>query len=426
MRLRELMILFFVSLIVLSVLASARDGGTTLTSPPWNHSPGLRHVDGLRLSLMTAFKSSFDDPQGVFCVVSAGGPEGEQGSGYDGLTIFSVNGGSGAVLYNTNGWMFEETGSRDDGDVSLEGPRDVTGDTSGNVFVADTGNDRVVRLFFDGERLAFVSSIDSAGGMPLSGPSGVSVSNERLYIADTGNDRIVVTDYDGVFERALISTGSGSGFQSPTSVNAVSGEDGWYYYSKDYITVIDSLGKRLVKIFGDGKGTLVMRYSDLPDGAGRFDRCAIDYYSNIYITDPVENAIHKIDRHMNHIVTLGGRGRGKLALDQPRGISIFRRFGQVVVAERDGLKYFWVGTDLLDFKASGLEYDRENGRCSVEVDFLLTEHSMLDIYLDRPEDEGPLYFARDFLLPGGHFNRRIEVPCTDIPTDDRVGHRLVA
>ena len=79
----------------------------------------------------------------------------------------------------------------------LDSPRDVTADSAGNLYIADTGNDRVLLLDRDmsckGELKTFASPDNPQDTFHK--PEGVFVrSNGDLYVADTENARIVVFD----------------------------------------------------------------------------------------------------------------------------------------------------------------------------------------------------------------------------------------
>ena len=82
-------------------------------------------------------------------------------------------------------------GSSGDGDpatwAQLDTPRGLALDSSGNLYIADTNNNRIRRVSRDG-RIATVAG----GATPLSAPRGVAISpGGVLFIADTGNHRIV-------------------------------------------------------------------------------------------------------------------------------------------------------------------------------------------------------------------------------------------
>ncbi|CAM3376301.1 YIP1 family protein [Marinicrinis lubricantis] len=76
----------------------------------------------------------------------------------------------------------------------MRGPQDVFVTGNDEIYVADTGNNRIVHFDADGSFIRFISLEDD----PLSSPHGVFVTDDGLiYIADTGNKRIVKLDPDG-------------------------------------------------------------------------------------------------------------------------------------------------------------------------------------------------------------------------------------
>lgn len=84
----------------------------------------------------------------------------------------------------------------------LSKPQDLFVDEEDGIYIADTGNNRIVHLDGTGGLIRLLEVPDS----PLNGPQGVFVhGNGDIYIADTGNHRIVRLDRDGklvkTFER---------------------------------------------------------------------------------------------------------------------------------------------------------------------------------------------------------------------------------
>ena len=75
------------------------------------------------------------------------------------------------------------------GSVTLGLPADITVDTTGKIYIADSSNNRIVRVTPQG--VASVIAITGLG-TALSGPAGVAVDGSgNLYIADSGNNRVV-------------------------------------------------------------------------------------------------------------------------------------------------------------------------------------------------------------------------------------------
>ena len=104
----------------------------------------------------------------------------------------------------------------------------ITFDLKGNVWVAELGNNKVLKLSQDGQLL---QTIDHAGSKSdrFNCPTGVSVSPEGLvYICDRDNHRVTVHDEEGMFLFAFGSKGSGPGcFSGPGDVTF--GSDGLVY-----------------------------------------------------------------------------------------------------------------------------------------------------------------------------------------------------
>lgn len=74
-------------------------------------------------------------------------------------------------------------------------PRDLFIDAQDRIYVADSGNNRVVVFHPNGE---FDRVLPALEGTPLSNPQGLHVDEKgQIYVADTGNARIVMLDQQG-------------------------------------------------------------------------------------------------------------------------------------------------------------------------------------------------------------------------------------
>jgi DNA-binding beta-propeller fold protein YncE len=89
-------------------------------------------------------------------------------------------------------WQFGSYGS---GVGQFNNPRDVGVDSAGDVFVADAGNSRIVKLNPDGSWNT--SWTNGGGGTTMNFPLGVSVANNLVYVADTGRKLVRVFDDNG-------------------------------------------------------------------------------------------------------------------------------------------------------------------------------------------------------------------------------------
>ncbi len=85
---------------------------------------------------------------------------------------------------------------------AFRNPQDLCVSPDGDVYIADTGNNRIVVLAQDLKTVRrIITGFEAEGAaQTFSAPSGVAISEKhRLYIADSLNRRIVVLEPDGTF-----------------------------------------------------------------------------------------------------------------------------------------------------------------------------------------------------------------------------------
>lgn len=136
----------------------------------------------------------------------------------------------------------------------LNSPRAVAVNQSGDIFIADYGNDRVIKL---DSTFKFVREAGGfgAGDYVMNGPAGLAIDKvSNIYVVDTGNNRIVR------FDRHL---------------NFISGEDG--FTREEKIKFIRPLS---IEISSDG---------------------------DILVGDEGLGACYKLDQFFNYIFEFGGR-----------------------------------------------------------------------------------------------------------------------
>ncbi len=179
----------------------------------------------------------------------------------------------------------------------LNAPQGVAVDVEGNLYIADTGNNRVRKVFPDGiigtmvgnGNAAFFGDGGSALNASLNAPRGVAIGpGGLLYVADTGNHRIRRVDGDGILDtvagRGLGATGDGGPatnallrFPSTLAFDST----GAYY-------IADQGNRRLRKVGTDG--TIHTFGSEPIDAAG----VAVDGAGNVYASDLQGNRVLRI------------------------------------------------------------------------------------------------------------------------------------
>jgi len=389
------------ALFLLPLAAGGAMQTTTFVNPPWSHCLGLHKVSQFHLDIYSGYRDKFNDPEGLFCTKLKCKDDPKKPNDDDELTVYGLNSGRNEIIYNKSLISIGIVGGLGHGLKQFDHPTSLTGDADGNLYVADAGNNRITHLKYVNDELVGVKEIVIDGEKGFNHPTGISLSGGNLYIADGDNDRIVVLSQEGKFLREIIPTHGTDRLFKPYTIAAISKSDKWYYYRNYYIAVVDSFGQRLWKLTLEGEPIKVVHYSSIYHG-GAFGHLAIDYYGNVYITDKKMGVIHKFDRFLNYVVSIGGSD-----LDEPRGITIYRRFGQVFVSERAGAQYFWIGTDVIRFEADSLHYYPDRSKGSIDVSFLLTEHSdvSIDLVSDRPKIQ--IQVLNNYILPLGHIRKRI-------------------
>lgn len=106
----------------------------------------------------------------------------------------------------------------------LNAPTGVAVDGAGNVYVADTGNSQIVEIpvvngaISTAAQTILISSSTTVAGAKLSKPAGIAVDClGNLYIADSGNKRVVFLPYVGGSDISFAHT-LGSGMSSPSAI----------------------------------------------------------------------------------------------------------------------------------------------------------------------------------------------------------------
>jgi DNA-binding beta-propeller fold protein YncE len=175
----------------------------------------------------------------------------------------------------------------------LSFPFDVTTDSLDNIYVADSGNDRIVKFNPNGNYMMQFGISGKNDGQFME-PRGVAVdSSGNIYVADTTNNRIEKFDPSGNFLLKFGSDGTGKGeFHGPYSI-AVDKSDDVY---------VGDVGNARVQKF-DSDGNFILEFGSRGRENGQFydlGRVAVDNSRYVYVTD-VLLGIEKFDSMGNYI-----------------------------------------------------------------------------------------------------------------------------
>lgn len=216
--------------------------------------------------------------------------------------------------FDANGNYLRSFGSYGTGDGQLNAPSGVGIDSAGNVIVVDYGNGRLVKFDQYGNYLSTFASYGTGDGQ-LKWPMGVSIdTGDNIYVADYGNSRIQKFSSAGAFMMKFGSAGSGDGqLNYPSGVTVDSSGN---------IFVADTSNNRIQKF--NSAGVFSLKFGSVGTGDGQFTspyEVALDSTGNIYVVDYNER-VSKFDATGTFISKFGSSGTGNGSFTRARSLVI--------------------------------------------------------------------------------------------------------
>jgi tripartite motif-containing protein 71 len=194
-------------------------------------------------------------------------------------------------------------------------PSGLDVDSSGNVAVADTGNDRVE--FFAAGSATPTWSVGTRGAAPGASPDGfqnprdVAVDNSYVYVADTDNNIVqVLSKADGSFVKKI-------DYKFVTPIGVSVGTNG----SGNERILVSSGGSGAVDVFSFALAHL-MTISAITSNAGTRD-AATDSAGNIYTADYRNDRVDKYSPTGTLLLQWGGSGATTChKIPRPYGVDV--------------------------------------------------------------------------------------------------------
>ncbi|MBN2541758.1 NHL repeat-containing protein [bacterium] len=392
---RKLIIIIFALTLCCTFLHSKEDV-TTLLIPPFKHTLGIHKGTRAKLKLLLGMHHDFDNPQGLAAVKlkSKDDPKNEKDN--DEITAYGVNSGRGQIIYNKSMSALAVYGQKGSGKGEFLNPHGITANEDGDVYIADTDNKRIVKLFNPGEELHFIKSF---GEDTLQKPFDLVITpNNELFVSDVAQNCVFLFDTAG---KLIARIGDGI-LNSPRGIAVSSEKEEHGYYRENFIAVVDGSGKRIVKLNFKGKLLREISYNELALKDADFQYAALDYYDNVYVTDKLNCQVHKFDHELEYITTFGKEGDDDNEFIEPRGIAIWRRFGQIVIGEKSSAQYYWVGMDIRDVE---MNYLSEENKISLK--YFITERAYFTVTVYDTDDEFISTLTKKRRRKIGHHNDKL-------------------
>lgn len=223
------------------------------------------------------------------------------------------------------GTMTGEFGSLGSGDGQLKEPHGVATNASGDVYVADTKNNRVQEFSASGEYLALLGASGSETEK-LSAPVGVAVaSNGDVYAVSSECDCVKEYGSKGEYVRDFtagdVARPAGIAFSAKNSSLYVVGESRYEGSSADAVSEFSESGT-LTKSFGlegaPGSKTCeeLECYLDKPQGI------AVSSVGDVYVASTGNDQIVEFNPEGTFIKEFGEKGSGAGQLKEPKGIAV--------------------------------------------------------------------------------------------------------
>jgi glucose/arabinose dehydrogenase len=240
-------------------------------------------------------------------------------------------------------------------DQLLNTPEGITVDSQGNVYVADTANNRIKKFSGNG---TFISKVGGFG--PVNGtfwfPEGIAVDSDGyMYVADTANNRIQKFSANGTFTTKWGKEGLGESHFSGLSGIAVD--------SLGNVYVADTANNRIQKFSANGTFTTNWGTYGSDDGAFNApEGIAVDSLGNVYVADTANNRIQKFSANGTFTTNWGTYGFGEGELKYPAAIAVTSQ-GNVYVAD--------TGNDrvvLLRSSENGTAPQPGNGNSAIQIE----------------------------------------------------------
>jgi DNA-binding beta-propeller fold protein YncE len=211
------------------------------------------------------------------------------------------------------------------GDGNFKYLRGVAVDSSGNVYVADTDNNRIQKFSSTGTFLGKWGFYGTGDGQ-FAYPEGVAVdSSGNVYVADEGNNRIQKFSSSGTFLAKWGSYGTEDGqFQYPQGVAVDTSGN----------VFVTDLGNYRIQKFSSS-GTFLAKWGTQGSGDGQFyypGGVAVDSSGNVYVADTNNDRIQKFSSSGTFLAKWGTQGSGDGQFQYPNGVAV-DSLGNVYVAD---------------------------------------------------------------------------------------------
>ena len=215
----------------------------------------------------------------------------------------------------------------------LGGPEGVVGDPAGNIYIADTIFNRI-RQVSTGGIITTVAGLGTSGsqtGVTLNqaqfnAPKGLAWGSDgNLYVADSGNNRIQQVNFTTGIVRTVAGGGSG-GDNTQAAIASLSAPSGVSFDSGGNMLIADQNGSKVRKV--DATTGLISTIAGTAGGRGDNGPASLASFTNprgvvvandgtVYVSDTNNHKVRKVDATSGIITGFLGTGVSGNTVDVP-------------------------------------------------------------------------------------------------------------
>ncbi len=207
----------------------------------------------------------------------------------------------------------------------LNQPSDVAISDDGRAYVLDGVNGRVKVFTAEGKEDFAFRPVDKNKGK-LNLPMGIAIANERVYIADSGNHRLVLFDLRGRFLTSFSLSARVSGEPLPEPVALV--------VNDDVISWSDRRNHRVCRTHADS-GEQINCWGKRGEGKGEFQfpfQLALDRDNYLLVVDVLNGRVQQFNYRGRRFTSVGRFGLAPGELYRPNGLAYSAK-GELLVSD---------------------------------------------------------------------------------------------
>ncbi len=232
-----------------------------------------------------------------------------------GFAWITVPGSNEIHKYNlATGERVASQGSTGTEPGQFRAPGGITADSKGNLYVADQGNHRIQRTYWDPVKQAYQTVVFASEGLQT--PTGVGVDgDDNVYVADMGGNQVLKYRQDGSQDKGFwLYNPENETFVSPMNV----------IVDRSNNTYVLNSGRGAVQVY-NRFGNLTTSWGGIGNGTGQLNwpySMTIDTQGDVFVSDSHNDRIQKYSPNGTLLASFGGEGSGIGQLSTPAGITV--------------------------------------------------------------------------------------------------------